>query len=61
MWASSFGHLAEPLGELGVVLLRDTLELGDHQQRERLGVVVDDVAAARRDELLEQAPGQAAP
>ena len=37
-----------PSANAGVVLLGDAFELGDDQERERLGVVVDDVAPPGR-------------
>ena len=48
----------QPLGEQAVVGLGDAFELGDHQQRERRGVVADELAPARVDELVELAIGE---
>ena len=52
------GQLGEPGREQPVVGLGDALQVGDHPQRVRRGVVADELAPAVRDEVVEQAVGE---
>ena len=52
------GRRANAVAELVVLVLRDTQEVGDDEQGERVGVVADELALAARDELVDLAVGE---